>query len=121
MTTPSVSPLAKAPSLKHEHDIKSYRIETYRFVLTDEEEWELSQQLEHLASAMPEEASVKLSLTMDEDYYFKGTLCVQTMSRYYQSTEEGLDPLEIFGLLEEDILNKVSRWGYRNQYSRRVS
>tara|TARA_R110000868_G_scaffold20678_5_gene87146 strand:+ start:12521 stop:12886 length:366 start_codon:yes stop_codon:yes gene_type:complete len=121
MATPSVSALAKSPTTNSHHDVKSCRIETFRFVLTDEEEWELSQQLEHLAIAMPEEASVKLSFTMDEDYYFRGTLSVQTMSRFYQSTEEGLDPMEIFGLLEEDILNKVSRWGYRNHYTRRVS
>lgn len=121
MATPFVTPLRSNPSLKKEHTPANYRIETYRFVLTDEEEWEMNQQLEHLASAMPEEASVRLSLTMDDDYYFRGTLVVQTMSRYYESTEEGLDPMEVFGALEEDILDKVSRWGYRQGYSRRIS
>lgn len=121
MTTPNASMLNHTTPFSHRNDAKSYRIETFKFVLTDEEEWDLSQQLEHLASAMPEEATVKLSFTMDEDYYFRGTLSVQTMSRYYESSEDGLDPLEIFGLLEEDLLNKVSRWGYRVDNSRRVS
>lgn len=122
MATPFVTPLRSTHPLSNEqHTPASFRIETFRFVLTDEEEWELNQQLEHLASAMPEEASVRLSLTMDEDYYFRGTLVVQTMSRYYESTEEGLDPMEVFGALEEDILDKVSRWGYRQGYSRRIS
>lgn len=122
MATPFVTPLRSPRTLSNEQRTPaSFRIETYRFVLTDEEEWELNQQLEHLASAMPEEASVRLSLTMDDDYYFRGTLVVQTMSRYYESTEEGLDPMEVFGVLEEDILDKVSRWGYRQGYSRRIS
>ena len=104
-----------------EHAPTSYRIETYRFVLTDEEEWELSQQLDHLIAAMPEEASILLRLKMDDDYYFRGTLSVQTMSRHYESTQEGMDPMEVFADLEEDILDKVSRWGFTRRNSRRVS
>lgn len=121
MATPFVTPLHANPPLEHDHVPTNYRIETYRFVLTDEEEWELNQQLEHLSDAMPEEASVRLTLTMDEDYYFRGTLKVQTMSRYYETTEEGLDPLEVFSALEDDILEKISRWGYRQGFSRRIS
>lgn len=121
MATPFVTQLRSVPPLKKEHQPTSYRIETYGFVLTDEEEWDLNQQLEHLASAMPEEASVKLVVSMDDSYYFQGKLCVQTMSRYYESNQDGLDLMEVFAALEEDLLDKVSRWGYRQGYSRRIS
>lgn len=101
----------------------NYRIETYRFILTDEEEWELTQRLDHLSSAMPEEASLLLKIRMDEEYYFQATLSVQTMSRYYESTQEDFDPLEVFARLEDDILEKISHWGYRhsNGFDRRIA
>lgn len=121
MATPFVTKLQSSPPPSSVNEQRSYRIETYRFVLTDEEEWELNQQLEHLANAMPEEASVRLSLTMDEDYYFRGVLSVQTMSRAFEAIEEGLDPLEVFNELEDDILEKISHWGYSTGYSRRIS
>ena len=104
-----------------QHSPTSYRIETFNFVLTDEEEWELSQLLDHLTNAIPEEASLLLRLKMDADYYYQGALSVQTLTRHYEATSQGLDPLEVFGNLEDDILEKLSRWGFSNNNSRRIS
>lgn len=87
-----------------------HQIETYRFLLSGEEELTLHQRLERLKDLVPDRSHVRLAFSMSEDGWMRGVLEVQNFEQYFEAFAHHDDPVALFEILEADVLDQVQRW-----------
>lgn len=99
-----------ASKIKMLMEESEHQIETYRFLLSGEEELILHQKLEALKEIVPDKSHIRLAYSMSEDGWMRGVLEVQNLSQYFEAFAHHDDPVALYQILEADVLDQVSRW-----------
>lgn len=99
-----------ASKIKMLMEESEHQIETYRFLLSGEEELTLHQSLDKLKGLVPDRSHVRLAFSMSEDGWMRGVLEVQNLDHYFEAFAHHDDPVALYQILEADVLEQVSRW-----------
>ena len=98
-----------ASKIKMLMEESEHQIETYRFLLSGEEELTLHQRLDKLKVQVPERSHVRLAFSMSEDGWMRGVLEVQNLDQYFEAFAHHDDPIALYEILEADVLDQVGR------------